>query len=415
MPIKTITSPDQFAAFIKSSAELGLPTRNMADILSSGSFAIDASTQVGGIPYGSAVEIYGPSSVGKSTVATCIAKSALKFGAVLWVDYETSFHAEYSAKQGVSVDNPRFAYAQPDNLEDGLIIAEKALESGQVRLIVFDSIAGAQTKAAMESEIDSTAPIAGMARKWSVIMPRFIQLAIKHRAVLLGINHEKVDISATGRGFGPPPVTTPGGMAWKFYSHMRWQLHVIGTQKRKEVSATGEEFDRIVAKKVQIRVTKNKFAPSNAREAFYVVDGIGVDNLLTLIDVAQKHDIIQKEKASYKLKVPYFTNEKNCRGANDLYSYMKLTPQAYSDLLKAVFTVAPSLIPGRRTLTVKSEVQDASQAVSTPTASEPAVVELANNGNHLNDDLPAGIGDTLLSANDESSDDVVDDLEVSVE
>ncbi len=249
------------------------------DTISTGSIAIDIATGIGGVPRGRIVEIYGPESSGKTTLALQIAAEAQKAGGVAaMVDAEHALDPEYAAKLGVNVDE--LLIAQPDNGEAALEIVDKLVASRAVDLIIVDSVAALVPKAEIEGEMGDS-HVGLHARLMSQALRKLTGAVHNSNTTVVFINQIRMKI---GVMFGSPETTT-GGNALKFYASMRIDIRRIGSIKEKDIA---------VANEVKVRVIKNKLAPPFKEARTELWFGRGFSQEGELIELGVEDGIIDK-------------------------------------------------------------------------------------------------------------------------
>ncbi len=258
--------------------------RVKVEAISTGSLALDIATGVGGIPKGKIIEIFGPESSGKTTLALhVIAEAQKKGGIAVFIDAEHALDPKYAQKIGVDVDN--LYISQPDYGEQALEIAESLLRSGAVDVIVIDSVAALVPKDELEGEIGE-AHVGKQARLMAQALRKLKSLAHNANAAVIFINQLREKI---GVMFGNPE-TTPGGRALKFFADMRLDVRRVGDAK---------EGDNKVGSRVRVKVVKNKLAPPFREAEFDMIYGEGICKLCDLIDTASELGVIKKSGAWY--------------------------------------------------------------------------------------------------------------------
>jgi len=258
--------------------------RVKVEAIPTGSLALDIATGVGGIPKGKIIEIFGPESSGKTTLALHVIAEAQKRGGIaVFIDAEHALDPKYAQKIGVDVDN--LYISQPDYGEQALEIAESLLRSGAVDVIVIDSVAALVPKDELEGEIGE-AHVGKQARLMAQALRKLKSLAHNANAAVIFINQLREKI---GVMFGNPE-TTPGGRALKFFADMRLDVRRIGDAK---------EGDNKVGSRVRVKVVKNKLAPPFKEAEFDMIYGEGICKLCDLIDTASELGVIKKSGAWY--------------------------------------------------------------------------------------------------------------------
>ena len=265
-----------------------MPLKNAEKVkveaISTGSLSLDIATGVGGIPRGKIIEIFGPESSGKTTLALHVIAEAQKNGGIaVFIDAEHALDPKYAQKIGVDVDN--LYISQPDYGEQALEIAESLLRSGAVDVIVVDSVAALVPKDELEGEIGE-AHVGKQARLMAQALRKLKSLAHNANASVIFINQLREKI---GVMFGNPE-TTPGGRALKFFADMRLDVRRIGDAK---------EGENKIGSRVRVKVVKNKLAPPFREAEFDMIYGEGICKLCDLVDTAAEIGVIKKSGAWY--------------------------------------------------------------------------------------------------------------------
>ncbi|AND80176.1 recombinase RecA [Streptococcus pantholopis] len=299
---------------------LGERAEQKVQVMSSGSLALDIALGVGGYPKGRIVEIYGPESSGKTTVALhAVAQAQKEGGIAAFIDAEHALDPAYAQALGVNIDE--LLLSQPDSGEQGLEIAGQLIDSGAVDLVVVDSVAALVPRAEIDGDIGDS-HVGLQARMMSQAMRKLSASINKTKTIAIFINQlrEKVGIM-----FGNPE-TTPGGRALKFYASVR--LDVRGNT---QIKGTGSSKDTNVGKETKIKVVKNKVAPP-FKEAFVeIMYGEGISRTGELLKIASELDIIQKAGAWYS-----YNNEKIGQGSENAKKFLSDHPEIFDEVDRQV-------------------------------------------------------------------------------
>lgn len=276
------------------------------EVISTGSIAIDAALGVGGVPRGRVIEIYGPESSGKTTVALHVVAQAQKCGGIAaFIDAEHALDPAYAKKLGVDIDN--LLISQPDNGEQALDIAEALVRSGAIDVIVIDSVAALVPKAELEGDMGD-AHVGLQARLMSQALRKLTGIVSKSRTIAIFINQirEKVGVM-----FGSPETTT-GGRALKFYASVRMDVRRIDSIK---------QGNDVVGNKTRIKVVKNKVAPPFRQAEFDIMYGMGISREGSIIDIGTELEIINKSGTWYS-----YEDSRLGQGRENVKEFLKENP-----------------------------------------------------------------------------------------
>ena len=264
--------------------KLGEARRVNVDVIPTGSISLDIALGVGGVPRGRIIEVYGPESSGKTTLAqSIVAEAQKKGGLVAFVDVEHALDPEYAKKTGVKIND--LLISQPDTGEQALQIVESLISSRSVDVVVVDSVAALTPKAEIEGEIGDH-HIALQARLMSQALRKLGALISKTNTVMVFINQTRMKI---GIMFGNPE-TTPGGKALKFYSSIRIDLRRIAQIKK---------GDQIIGSRIKAKVVKNKVASPFRTAEFDIMFNEGISYEADVINTGVKYGVVKKAGASH--------------------------------------------------------------------------------------------------------------------
>ncbi len=302
---------------------LGTQEHMRVAAISTGSLTLDLALGIGGVPRGRIVEIYGPESSGKTTLALHIIAEAQKLGGeVAFVDAEHALDPIYA--QALGVDISSLLISQPDTGEQGLEITEALVRSGAMDVVVVDSVAALVPRVEIEGEMGD-AHVGLLARLMSQALRKLAGAIAKTNCVVIFINQlrEKVGIS-----YGNPEVTT-GGRALKFYSSVRLDV------RRSEALKAGTD---LIGNRTKVKVVKNKVAPPFREAEFDIMYGEGISKIGELIDLGQKLDLVQRSGSWFSMG-----EIRLGQGRDAAKQYMKEHPEAAAELERAIFEKSDAL------------------------------------------------------------------------
>lgn len=286
------------------------------DTISTGSISLDLALGVGGIPRGRIVEVYGPESSGKTTLALHLVAEVQKAGGVAaYVDAEHAMDPEYAKKVGVDIK--KLLISQPDHGEQALEIVETLVRSGGISLVVVDSVAALTPRAEIEGEMDQQ-HVGLQARLMSHALRKITGTAAKTNTSVLFINQIRQKI---GVMFGNPETTT-GGLALKFYSSVRMEI------RRAAQIQSGE---KIIGNRTKVKVVKNKVAPPFRTAEFDIIYNEGISRLADLINTASTLGVVQKAGSWYA-----FGDQKLGQGIEGARTFLKENPIVEKNILDQV-------------------------------------------------------------------------------
>ncbi|MDF0479736.1 recombinase RecA [Vagococcus sp. PNs007] len=296
--------------------KLGEKVDTQISTIPSGSLALDVALGVGGYPRGRIVEVYGPESSGKTTVALhAIAEVQKQGGTAAFIDAEHALDPKYAQNLGVNIDE--LLLSQPDTGEQGLEIADALVSSGAIDIVVVDSVAALVPRAEIDGEMGDS-HVGLQARLMSQALRKLSGSINKTKTIALFINQirEKVGVM-----FGNPEIT-PGGRALKFYATVRLEV------RRAEQLKNGTD---IIGNRTKIKVVKNKVAPPFKVAEVDLMYGLGISKAGELLDMASERDIVDKSGAWYSYK-----EERIGQGRENAKNYMMAHPEMYDEIEKRV-------------------------------------------------------------------------------
>jgi recombination protein RecA len=291
------------------------PTQNI-DVIPTGSLMIDTALGVGGMPRGRIIEIYGPESSGKTTVAMHVIAEAQKLGGyAAFIDAEHAFDPKYAKALGINTDE--LLMSQPDSGEQALEIAETLIRSGALDVVVIDSVAALVPKAELEGDMGDS-HMGLQARLMSQALRKLTAVVNKTRTCVIFINQIRDKI---GVMFGNPETTT-GGRALKFYASIRLEIRRIGSLKK---------GDEVIGNRTSIKVVKNKVAPPFRKAEFNIMYGVGISRVAEVLDLAVEMDIIQKRGSWYR-----YNGDPIGQGADAALQFLQEDKKLFNEILEIV-------------------------------------------------------------------------------
>ena len=292
--------------------KLGDQASVKVDVISTGSINLDAALGVGGFPKGRIIEIFGPESSGKTTLAIhAIAECQKGGGIAAFIDAEHAFDSFYAKKLGVDIDN--LLVSQPDNGEQALEIADNLIRSGAIDIIVVDSVAALTPKAEIDGEMGDS-KVGLQARLMSQAMRKLTATISKTNCCCIFINQLREKI---GVMFGNPETTT-GGNALKFYSSVRLDIRRVTSIK---------DGDEVIGNQVRVKVVKNKVAPPFRKCEFEITFGEGISKVGEIVDLGVEYGIIQKSGSWFS-----YDNSRLAQGRDAVKKLLKDNPELCEEL-----------------------------------------------------------------------------------
>ena len=304
-------------AFGKGSAmKLGSREKIEIEAVSTGSLGLDIALGIGGLPRGRVIEIFGPESSGKTTLALhVVAEAQKRGGAAAFIDAEHALDPSYAQKLGVNLDD--LLVSQPDTGEQALEITDTLVRSGAIDVIVIDSVAALTPKAEIEGEMGDSLP--GLqARLMSQALRKLTGSISKSKTIVIFINQIRMKI---GVMYGSPETTT-GGNALKFYATCRLDIRRTGSIKNR---------DEVVGNNVRVKVVKNKVAPPFREVEFDIMYGEGISKLGEIIDLGVKGGIVEKSGSWFS-----YNSTRIGQGRENVREFLKKNPDMANEIEKAV-------------------------------------------------------------------------------
>jgi recombination protein RecA len=295
---------------------LGKNTAMDVEALSTGSLSLDVALGIGGLPRGRIIEIYGPESSGKTTLALHVLAEAQKNGGVgAFIDAEHALDPIYAGKLGVDLDD--LLVSQPDTGEQALEIADTLVRSGAIDVLVIDSVAALTPRAELEGEMGDSLP--GLqARLMSQALRKITASVSKSKTMVIFINQIRMKI---GVMYGSPETTT-GGNALKFYASVRLDIRRIGQIK---------ERDEVIGNQTRVKVVKNKVAPPFRQVEFDIIYGEGISKTGELIDLGVKANVVEKSGSWFS-----YGSQRIGQGRENARKFLKDNPAMAAEIEDAI-------------------------------------------------------------------------------
>ncbi len=286
------------------------------EVISSGSLGLDLALGIGGLPRGRVIEVYGPESSGKTTLALhAVAEAQKRGGVCAFVDAEHALDPVYARKLGVDVDN--LLISQPDTGEQGLEIADTLVRSGSIDVLVIDSVAALVPRAELEGEMGDS-HVGLHARLMSQALRKITGSVARSNTTLIFLNQIRLKI---GVMFGNPETTT-GGNALKFYSSIRMEIRRTGSIK---------ERDEVTGNHVRVKVVKNKLAPPFRQVEFDIMFGEGISKSGELVDLGVKAGVVEKSGAWFS-----YDSQRIGQGRENAKQFLRDNPKVAESIEKKI-------------------------------------------------------------------------------
>ena len=296
--------------------KLGKSDKIEIESISSGSLGLDIALGIGGLPRGRVIEIFGPESSGKTTLALhCVAEAQKKGGICAFIDAEHALDPVYARKLGVNIDD--LLISQPDHGEQALEIADTLVRSGAVDVLIVDSVAALVPRAELEGEMGDALP--GLqARPMSQALRKLTASINKSNTMVIFINQIRMKI---GVMYGSPETTT-GGNALKFYASVRLDIRRIGAIK---------DRDEVVGNQTRVKVVKNKLAPPFKQVEFDIMYGEGVSKMGEILDLGVKAGVVEKSGAWFS-----HDSQRIGQGRENAKAFLKANPDMTAKIEAAI-------------------------------------------------------------------------------
>ena len=337
------------------------------EAISTGSLSLDIALGIGGVPKGRIIEIYGPESSGKTTVALHVAAQAQKAGgAAVFIDVEHALDPVYAQALGVDIDS--LLVSQPDTGEQALEIAEALVRSGAVDVVVVDSVAAMVTKAEIEGEMGDS-HVGVQARLMSQALRKLTGAISKSNCVVIFINQLREKI---GVMYGNPE-TTPGGRALKFYASVRLDV------RRTETLKSGTEM---IGSRTRVKVVKNKVSPPFKEAEFDIMYGTGISKEGEILDLGAKLEIVDKSGSWFN-----YGDVRLGQGRDNAKEFLKANPEVAAEIEAQVRANADKLLKSNRTAGKKPVKVGAKVAAEEPVEADASAEPAKSSAKKVNIDV----------------------------
>ena len=340
---------------------LGQSSALNVEAIPTGSVSLDFATGIGGLPRGRIIEIYGPESSGKTTLALhCIAEAQKMGGEAAFIDAEHALDPVYASNLGVDVDS--LLVSQPDNGEDALSITEQLARSGALDIIVVDSVAALVPRAEIEGDMGDS-HMGLHARLMSQALRKITGVVSKSNTIIVFINQLREKVGVV---YGNPEVTT-GGRALKFYSSMR-----IDVRRTEQLKGTGGQF---IGSRTRAKIVKNKVAPPFKEAEFDIMYGEGISKTGEIIDIAATLGIINKSGAWFS-----YGEERLGQGRDNVKNLLKNNPELLEEITQKVRDGMAEALSFQRK---KKDEEKPAAPKAAPAASAPKKAQPVSSGKKL--------------------------------
>ncbi len=347
--------------------KLGQDSTLNVEAISTGSLSLDIALGIGGVPKGRIIEIYGPESSGKTTVALHVAAQAQKAGgAAVFIDVEHALDPVYAQALGVDIDS--LLVSQPDTGEQALEIAEALVRSGAVDVVVVDSVAAMVTKAEIEGEMGDS-HVGVQARLMSQALRKLTGAIGKSNCIVIFINQLREKI---GVMYGNPE-TTPGGRALKFYASVRLDV------RRTETLKSGTEM---IGSRTRVKVVKNKVSPPFKEAEFDIMYGTGISKEGEILDLGAKLEIVDKSGSWFN-----YGDVRLGQGRDNAKEFLKANPEVAAEIEAQVRANADKLLKSNRTAGKKPVKVGAKVAAEEPVEADASAAPAKSSAKKVNIDV----------------------------